>query len=110
MVEYQQGDRVKIVKGLYRCFKTGTYNKLSGTKIAFVTVDGDTQDERHIRLTSIHPLEANNTNGNNTNNRSRRNNTINIHRAELRQLITDVVTLSDALNEICARLEALDVN
>jgi chemotaxis protein histidine kinase CheA len=50
---YQKGDRVKIVKGVYRVFGKGTVVGPAGKQSARVRVDGDILSERTLRLNSL---------------------------------------------------------
>ena len=77
--------------------------------MAYVAVDGDSAEERHIGLTSIQPLKEH-PNSSNSNTNNNKKNHINVQHAELRQLFTNVTTLIYGLNEICAKLEAIDLN
>jgi len=52
-MEYAKGDRVRIVGGMYKCFKTGTYKGKYGKKMATVAIDGD--KERNLWMSSIAP-------------------------------------------------------
>ena len=72
--------------------------------MAYVAVDGDTAEERCIWLTSIWPLKEHPNSAKNNKNH------ISVQCDDFRQLLTDVTTLADGLNEIHAKLEALDVN
>ena len=52
-MEYQAGEEVAIVKGLYKRYKTGTYRGPYGTKMCSVKVNGVV---KNIRLSSIKKL------------------------------------------------------
>jgi len=51
-----KGERVKIVGGMYKRYKTGTFVETYGRKMATVNIDGEKQ--RNIWLTSIAPIPA----------------------------------------------------
>ena len=50
---FTHGDKVRITRGKYKTYQSGTFLRYSGTKKADVQVDGDTRQERNLLLTSI---------------------------------------------------------
>ena len=56
--DYEKGMKVEIIAAFYKQNRTGTYLHPCGEKMACVKVDGDSQSERNLRLTSIHGVSS----------------------------------------------------
>ena len=56
MVDFQEGQHVRIIRGLYKSKKLGVYIKPYGAKMCCVKVNGDNKPWRNLRLTSIEPI------------------------------------------------------
>ena len=89
--EYKSGMKVNILKGKYKRFGSGIYLRPYGEKMACIKVDGDTQQERNLRLTSIAPSEIN-------------DDTVTIERAEYEALLRDMADLKLTVTKLSKRL------
>jgi hypothetical protein len=56
MADFYKGQRVRIVAGSYKINGAGIYIEACGKASCRVKVNGDTQQERTIRLSSIQPF------------------------------------------------------
>jgi hypothetical protein len=56
MADFYKGQRVRIVGGIYHKYCTATYIEKCGKVSCRVKVDGDTVQERTLRLISIEPF------------------------------------------------------
>lgn len=101
---YAKGDRIKIVKGVYKLFGKGTYVAPAGELSARVKVDGDIAKERTIRLKSIRPLESSSF----SNRQQQQDNVlILVNREDLQRLVNDVQRLHRELENVTERLNDL---
>jgi hypothetical protein len=101
---YAKGDRIKIVKGVYKLFGKGTYVAPAGELSARVNVDGDIAKERTIRLKSIRPLESSSF----SNRQQQQDNVlILVNREDLQRLVNDVQRLHRELENVTERLNDL---
>lgn len=53
MIDLTKGDKLSIIRGIYKKFGTATYLKPYGNKMCTVKVHGDTAEQRNIWLTSV---------------------------------------------------------
>ena len=87
--------KINIIAGKYKHHQTGVYLRPYGTKMACVKVDGDSQQERNLLLTSITP-------------RKEDNDTITVDRIEYEQLLKEMAGLKLTVNKLSTRLNELN--
>ena len=108
---YSEGQPIRIVAGLYKSQKTGTYMKAHGTKMCFVNVDGS--GIRKVRLTSI--LPATESTSPSTTEQAAKDDTeaanddvITISRSEYQTLLIEIDFLSNDIRRLQLRVNQMD--
>ena len=100
---FKEGQRIRIVKGLYKSKKFGIYVKAYGSKMCSIAIQGDSQPSRNVRLTSIAPIESTRQST------TRPDNTpVTISRDEYNTLLTDIDNMSVALKKLQLKVSAMD--
>ena len=101
MADFHEGQRVRIIRGLYKSKKIGIYLQKYGAKMCRVRIEGDTQPARTLRLTSIAPIEA-------TKATTAEDETVTLSREEYNALLTEIDMMSDALKRLQLKVNNMD--
>ena len=96
---YKKDDPVRIVGGIYRRYKTGTYIGAYGVKMASIKVDGDSRDQRNLRLTSIRPARTTKTS-------TTKDVLVSVKKEDLEAILSELQALSITVNELQVKVKA----
>ena len=108
----KRGDRVVIVGGMFTKHRFGTYLRPCGDKgkMACVRLDGDTQRERNLWLSSLLPLAPEATRSSSTPSPSNSNatNVVTMSRDDYNEMLQEIEALSDAVKRL--KIKARNIN
>ena len=101
MARYKANEKVIIKSGKYTEYETAVFKKYAGLVSATVEIKIEGKlKEKTIRLSSIEPMPSTPAPGE----------TIRVERTKYEQLLRDVTTLGEAVEELKHRLEELEIN
>ena len=104
MADFFEGQRVRIIRGLYKSKKMGIYLQKYGAKMCRVRIDGDSQPSRTLRLTSIAPIEE----ATKATTAAAEEETVTLSRDEYNALLTEIDMMSDALKRLQLKVNNMD--
>jgi hypothetical protein len=93
MATYKRGDRVHITRGKYSSYGSGTFLSFTGMVSAQIKVDGDSKNQRTVRLKSIEKMKPTKNTTNIKEETSTNNGKITIDKAEYDAIIKAIENL-----------------
>jgi hypothetical protein len=109
VTEYKQGDKVKIVRGVYKHYKHGEYVKAKGTKMATIQLSGagGKSFKKDVWRTSIERIQSS-TKQNEGRSNKKEDDTIVVSRKKYNSMKRDFDLLTVAMQKLRLKIDNMD--